>query len=157
MLYSVADVCQLVGVTRQSVVQRLKEHKIVSSMDKIGNKYALPQTQLERLLFLSYPKAYYVFTGKEGSSIDIITTSIGKIQNVSSGKRSYYYIRNFTLKMSEQKLIYFQSKGYSTKQEAENVRINRIELSRAILSQEEIEQFSNLYHVDKEYLDYKNV
>ena len=78
MLYSVADVCQLVVVTRQSVVQRLKEHKIVSSMDKIGNKYALTQIQLERLLFLSYPKAYYVFTGKEGSSMDIIPTSIGK-------------------------------------------------------------------------------
>ena len=46
MLYSVADVCQLVGVARQSVVQRLKEHKIVSSMDKIGNKYALTQMQL---------------------------------------------------------------------------------------------------------------
>lgn len=91
-------------------------------MDKIGNKYASPQMQLERLLFLSYPKAYYVFTGKEGSSMDIIPTSIGKIQKVSSGKRSYYYIRNFPLKMSEQKLIYFQSKGYSTKQEAENVR-----------------------------------
>ena len=37
------------------------------------------------------------------------------------------------------------------------VRINRIELSRAILSPEEIEQFSNLYHIDKEYLDYKKV
>lgn len=63
-----------------------------------------------------------MFTGKEGSSMDIIPTSIGKIKKVSSGKRSYYYIRNFPLKMSEQKLIYFQSKGYSTKQEAENVR-----------------------------------
>ena len=78
MLYSVADVFQLVGVTRQSTVQRLKEHKIVSSMDKIGNKYALTQIQLERLLLLSYPKAYYVFTGKEGSSMDIIPTFIGK-------------------------------------------------------------------------------
>ena len=77
-------------------------------MDKIENKYALTQMQLERLLFLSYPKAYYVFTGKEGGSMDIIPNSIGKIQKVSSGKRSYYYIRNFPLKMSEQKLIYFQ-------------------------------------------------
>ena len=69
-------------------------------MDKIGNKYALTQMQLERLLFLSYPKAYYVFTCKECSSMDIIPTSIGKIQKVSSGKRSYYYIINFPLKIS---------------------------------------------------------
>lgn len=56
MFYSVADVCQLVGVTRQSVLRRLKEHKIVSSMDKIGNKYALTQMQLERLLFFVLSK-----------------------------------------------------------------------------------------------------
>lgn len=122
MLYSVSDVCQLVGVTRQSVVHSLKHHRIVNGMDKIGNKYMLTQAQLERLLFLSYPKVYYMVTNKEDNAMEIIPNQIGKIQKVSSGKHLYYYIRNFPLSMDGKKYTYFKSNGYTSKEEAESVR-----------------------------------
>ena len=82
----------------------------------------LTQAQLERLLFLSYPKVYYMVTDKEDNAMEIIPHSIGKIQKVSSGKHLYYYIRNFPLSMDGKKYTYFKSKGYTSKEEAESVR-----------------------------------
>lgn len=125
-LYSINDISSMVNATSQTVIKHLKKNNIISTMDKQNGSFCLDKQQVERLLFLCYPKVYCQYKTTNGGqerevsmSQPPIPKSTGYISTVYSGKKAYYYIRSFPIRYTEGgKLEYFKGTSFKDKKSA---------------------------------------
>ena len=128
-LWSITDIATTVGVSNKTILNHCKKHNIISAMDKQGKTYYLNQSQLQRLLFICYPKVYgLLFDGLQEGSMDTnvqpVPTSVGKISRVTYKNKQgtiteYYRIVKFPLRYNpDGSLQYYKTQSFKTKEEA---------------------------------------
>lgn len=121
-LWSISDVAKLVNVSNKTIINQAKKHKIISLADKQGKTYWLTNLQVERLIYLCYPKSHglvYAPIGEHMKQHRPIPTSIGKITYVTYKDKRYYRIVKFPLSYTDDgAYAYYKTQSFDTKEEA---------------------------------------
>lgn len=125
-LWSISDVAKMVNVSNKTIINQAKKHKIISLADKQGKTYWLTNLQVERLIYLCYPKSHglvYASIGEHMKQHRPIPTSIGKITYVTYKDKRYYRIVKFPLSYTDDgAYVYYKTQSFDTKEEAISYR-----------------------------------